>query len=99
MWGFPSWEGQGVIGRFSAIHVTPVSDAYDQDADDVVLDVGDNPEVTDAIFPEVPKLRTFQRFADRTRIFELRHAFMKKPQDASGAFMSQLGKFPLGIPL
>jgi hypothetical protein len=60
-----------------------MSDADDKDQHSVVSDINYNAVRADTVFPVAAKFRTVKRFANFTRIFELRNSAIQKVQDSS----------------
>ncbi len=67
-----------------AVNLAPVPDAQDQDKRHPIVDMGDQSIIADPIFPETAEFRTFERFANTSRVVRRGNAFVQKPQDALG---------------
>ena len=80
----------------SAINVSPISDPDDQDPKRTIIDIGDDAIIADAVFPEIPKLRALQGFADRTRIIELGNTTVKETKNPPYRVVPKLIQLALG---
>jgi hypothetical protein len=58
-----------------------MSNAEDQHEQAVAFDLADEPVVTHAVFPELPKPRPVLGASDAARIVQLCHSLMKELQD------------------
>jgi hypothetical protein len=78
------------------VHVAPIAEPDDEDAQDRVLDARDDAVIADPVFPQFAEARTLERRANEPRIVELGQAFMQKAKDAPRRLMIELVEFALG---
>ena len=83
-------------GALPSIYIPAVAQAYDENAQGIILQAGDDAVVTDAVLPELTQPRTFQGFADAARVFEQGEAAMQEGQYAPGGLMIELVQFAHG---
>jgi hypothetical protein len=74
-----------------------MSNAQDQHDQAVVLDLADEPVITQAIFPELAKPRVVQRLPDTAGIVQFGYSLMKEFQDALGLLPVEFAEFPVNL--
>src|SRR2546430_10795047 len=92
-----SWITGTVSGNALAIDFFAISDAEDQNHQTIVFDLADEPVISHAIFPELPKPRAVQRFSDAAWIIQLGNALMKELQDALAVLRVEFVEFPVNL--
>src|ERR1700722_3063856 len=82
------WTAKAGHGRFrirsTPIHLSSIADPHDKNAEFAILDIGDDPIITDAILPKITEFCPLQRFPDAAWIVQSGDAIGEKAQDAYG---------------
>jgi len=77
------------------IDFPPVSNTNDKNADQLVLNAGNDSVVADAILPELTEFRALQRLADTARVVERSDTFKKKAGESAGNLRIELFQLAL----
>ena len=80
------------MARLLFIHVAAVANPDDKDQHGAVLDIGDDPIIADASFPEAAHFAALQRLAEAARVIESGGPFREEFEDASGGLLIELSQ-------
>jgi hypothetical protein len=79
------------------VDFAPVSDAHDEDENELVFYGADEPVIAYAIFPELAEFGSVQRISDTSRILERGHPLVEKLQNAVGDLRIKSVELPVDL--